>query len=243
MSRKEILIFDSIQEIADSVVSTWKGLAEQAMKEDRLFSVALSGGRTPEPIYKRLAEKKDFPWYRTHVFMVDERYVPYEDERNNYRMINQSLLIGLEIPATNIHPILTTELYPEDAARDYENDLITFFKDKFKKAPGFDLILLGIGEDGHIASLFPESEALKEQNKYVVVTSAPDRDEQRITITLPVINNSSNIMIIVTGKKKARVVRDAIEGKGQKSPASLINPQNGKVIYLLDTEAASLLKK
>jgi len=243
VSRKEILIFDSIQEIAESVISTWKGLAEQALKENKIFSVALSGGKTPEPIYKRLAEKKDLPWYRTHIFMVDERYVPYNHERNNYRMINQSLLIGLEIPATNIHPILTTELYPEDAAGDYENDLVTFFRDKFKKTPGFDLILLGIGEDGHIASLFPDSEALREQGRYVVVASAPDRDEQRITITLPVINNSSNIMIIVTGKKKARVVRNVIEGKGQMTPASLINPHNGKVIYLLDAEAASLLKK
>ncbi len=141
MSR-EVLIFKDIDKAADYAVRKWAEIAEKTVTEKGSFSVALSGGKTPATLLHKLAKKNKLPWNKTHVFMVDERFVPYHDENNNYRMINEILMRHVDIPAKNIHPILTTIETPQASALKYEKDLNSFFS----SSPGFDLVLLGIGK-------------------------------------------------------------------------------------------------
>lgn len=230
--------------MADFVIAQWKTISEKAIKGKGYFSVALSGGRTPEFLYKKLSNKRTLPWNKTHVFLTDERYVPYEDEENNLHMINNTLLTRVSIPKKNVHPISTSEVTPLESAEKYEEDLISFFRTAETALPKFDLILLGIGEDGHTASLFPETPSLKEIRHFAVTVSPKDKTKKdRITITFPVINMAKNIVFLVTGGNKAKIVKDVIEGKNNLLPAAMVEPEKGKLFFLLDESAGSLLKK
>ncbi len=241
-NRKEVIIFKTIDDMADFIIEQWRTVSEKAIKENECFTVALSGGRTPEFLYKKLSHKKTLPWSKTHVFLTDERYVAYENEENNLHMINNTLLTRVSIPKDNIHPISTSEVTPRESAEKYEEDLISFFRTAETTLPEFDLILLGIGEDGHTASLFPGTPSLKETSRFAVTVSPKDKTRKdRITITIPVINMAKNIIFLVTGGTKARIVKDVIEGKNNLLPAAMVKPEKGKLFFLLDEGAGSLL--
>jgi 6-phosphogluconolactonase len=194
------------------------------------------------PLYEKLAKTTGLLWNMTHVFMVDERFVPYESYDNNHHMINRILLINIEIPASNIHPILTTEITPQTSAAKYEEDLVAFFKKTKSRTPGFDLVLLGVGDDGHTASLFPGTSAVDEAKHLAVEGVSPDNtNKERITITFPLINNSENIIFLATGTNKAGVMKDILENEKSPLPAAKVRPLNGRVLFLLDRDAATLL--
>ncbi len=240
MVKKQVIIFKDIDGIADYAVRKWTEIAEKTVNEKSSFSVALSGGKTPTTLFKKLAKEKNLPWNRTHVFMVDERFVPYHDENNNYRMINETLLRHVDIPAKNIHPISTTVETPQVSALKYEKDLDSFFSSR----PGLDLILLGIGNDGHTASLFPGMPSLKEKKHLaIVVPPSGPIETERITLTFPIINGAENILFMATGDDKAPVIREVIEKEKSRLPAAIVRPGKYSPVFLLDEDAASLLSK
>lgn len=239
-NNKTILTFKNLDKIANYVVTKWTEIAERTVNEKGSFSVALSGGKTPAALLQKLAKEKKLPWNKTHVFMVDERFVPYHDENNNYRMINEILMRHVDIPAKNIHPILTTIESPQASALKYEKELNSFFKSR----PGFDLLLLGIGDDGHTASLFPGSPSLKEK-KHLSIAVPPSGTviSERITMTFPIINEAENIMFMATGSNKSGIIRNVIENEKSRLPAAMVRPRKGSLFFLLDETAASLLSK
>ncbi|MBL7032497.1 MAG: 6-phosphogluconolactonase [Nitrospira sp.] len=239
-NNKTILTFKNLDKIANYVVTKWTEIAERTVNEKGSFSVALSGGKTPAALLQKLAKEKKLPWNKTHVFMVDERFVPYHDENNNYRMINEILMRHVDIPAKNIHPILTTIESAQASALKYEKELNSFFKSR----PGFDLLLLGIGDDGHTASLFPGSPSLKEK-KHLSIAVPPSGTviSERITMTFPIINEAENIMFMATGSNKSGIIRNVIENEKSRLPAAMVRPRKGSLFFLLDETAASLLSK
>ncbi len=242
--KKDVLIFKNLNQMADYGVTIWKDIAWKAIEEQGRFVVALSGGKTPVELYNRLALEKDFPWDKTYVFMVDERFVPYESDDNNYQMINRILLRHVQIPAKNIHPILTLESSSSGSALRYEEDLVSFFKNIDDKYPQFDLILLGIGDDGHTASIFPGSDelSLKEtRHLTAAITPSDESKKERITLTFPVLNNAKNIVFLAAGENKAEIVKEIMGSKKSLLPAAMVKPKKGKMLFLLDKSAGSLL--
>ncbi len=240
---KEILIFKNVEQLSDFATEKWMNISEKAIKDKGCFTVALSGGKTPMTLYQKLANlKNSLPWDKTHIFLVDERFVPYEDKESNYNMINQTLLRHVKIPKENIHPISTKEDTPQASAIKYEEDLISYFKLSQGESLKFDLILLGIGEDGHTASLFPDSPSLKE-NKHLAIAITPSdtSKKERITLTFSVINNADNIIFLACGTNKAKIVKEVLEEENSLLPAAIVKPKKGKLVFLMDESAGSCL--
>ena len=213
--------------------------AEKAIRKNGVFSIALSGGTTPLGVYKLLAEllvNRHKMLNAIHIFWGDERCVPYDDERSNYKSAYDNFLSKINIPEENIHkiPFITD---PAKAAIEYEKDLKRFFKTNENSFPEFDLILLGMGPDGHTASLFPKSKALNEKEKWVIDTEIPEMSPRvkRITLTLPVINNARSVLFLISGEEKKKIVDEIIEDENEmvkKYPAARVKPQ-GKVKWLI----------
>lgn len=203
------------------------------------FSVALSGGSTPRRLYELLARpphRDAFPWHRTHVFWGDERFVPKADARSNYRMTHEALLSHVPIPSANVHPIPTEDTTPLDAAIGYEKTLKSFYGAAVldPSRPLFDVMLLGLGGDGHIASLFPGSPALGERERWVIaVTEGPP--EPRISLTYPPVESSCDVVFLVEGTEK-RTVFERVR-RGDDLPATRLRPV-GRLLWLVDKAAA-----
>lgn len=217
--------------------------AEQAIAQRGRFSVALSGGNTPRSVYSLLAQqyKTSLPWDKIHVFFGDERCVPPDHPDSNYRMANEALLSHVPIPPENVHRI-RAELDREAAAKDYESQLRSFFQLANNSWPCFDLIMLGLGQDGHTASLFPGSSALDEKSRLVAPTWVEKKKTFRITLTYPVLNHAAEVEFLVSGSGKAQILRDVLKPSGSGAfPAQGINPEHGRLLWLLDQAAASLL--
>jgi len=243
MMNKNILIFNNSDQIAEYAIQQWKEISDDAIRQRGLFTVALSGGSTPVKLYKELSGT-DLKWDKTHIFIVDERFVPFDHSDSNYRMINETLLSNINIPAQNIHPVPTGKGSSDESARSYERDLLSFFNLSSGGIPEFDLVLLGLGDDGHTASLFPGSSALTGKDRLAVSAMPPDKSiHERITITLPVINNARNIYFIVTGSSKSSLVLDVLENQDSKLPAALVKPEKGDLCFLLDKSSGSLLSE
>jgi 6-phosphogluconolactonase len=203
-------------------------------------AICLSGGTTPQRLYGRLAEapyRDRFPWSRTHFFWGDERFVPHDDSLSNYSMANKALLSRAPIPAANIHPIPTEGLTPEDAARRYERDLKSFYEatrgETMRRL--FDVMLLGLGEDGHLASLFPGSDALQERERWVVAVTG-GKPKARITLTYPALENSANSVFLVAGEEK-NMMLDRFRRHDEALPAVHFNPL-GELRVIADERAA-----
>jgi len=244
MVEENVFIFKDPDRLTDFFITQWRTLCDKAVRTGGQFTAALSGGRTTVIFYQKLSGEKSLPWDKTQIFMVDERFVPYESGENNYHTINRTLLRHVAIPARNVHPILTSENSPQASAKRYEEDLISWFKISGSRLPQFDLVLLGMGEDGHTASLFPEAQFLKEARRLAMPVSPLDKTKMdRITITLPVINNSRNVMFLVTGKNKSAIIKEVVERKNNLLPAAMVNPKHGRLLFLLDESAGALLKK
>lgn len=241
MSNKEILVFENTDQLEEHAIRKWRDIAEDAVKHRGIFTVSLSGGSTPVKLYKELSGT-DLKWDRTHIFIVDERFVPFDHIDSNFRMINETLLSNIDIPDHNIHPVSTAEVAPDESATLYESQMFSFFNLSSASIPVFDLILLGVGDDGHTASLFPGSPALDENDRLAVSSVPPDTSMHgRITITFPVINSARNIIIQITGSAKAEIVKDILENKKSNLPAAYVRPKKGRLYYMLDRQAGDLL--
>jgi 6-phosphogluconolactonase len=215
------------------------------IEPDHFYTIALSGGSTPEYIFRYLAENyaDRIDWEKLLVFWGDERCVAPESSESNYRMAYESLLQNVPIPDTNIFRI-KGEDDPASEARQY-SELVTDNVAEFEDTPQFDLMLLGLGNDGHTASIFPDRTELFKSARLFEVAVKPGTGEKRITATGRLINNSSKIYFIVTGREKAKIVSEIIEKKtgSEHYPASMVNPGSGHTVWMLDAQAASLLKK
>ncbi|HEY7406188.1 MAG TPA: 6-phosphogluconolactonase, partial [Candidatus Angelobacter sp.] len=186
--------------------------------------------------------KTSLPWSKVHIFFGDERSVPPDHPDSNYRMANESLLSQVAIPGENVHRILA-ELDPEPAAQEYENQLREFFHVAGDAWPRFDLIMLGLGEDGHTASLFPGSSALEESSRLVAPTWVEEKKTFRITLTYPVLNHAAEVEFLVSGAGKAQILRDVLRPSTDSTyPAQRVQPENGRLLWLLDQDAARLLQ-
>jgi 6-phosphogluconolactonase len=219
-------------------VADW--LLAMATAKEGMFAVALSGGSTPRQFYERLARppyRDAFPWSRTHWFWGDERFVPHDDALSNYRMVREAMLSRVPIPATNIHPILTEGVTPEAAAAAYERDLKSFYGvDRLDPArPLFDATLLGLGTDGHTASLFPGSIVLEERSRWVAAIVGA-KSEARITLTYPVLESSRHAAFLVSGEEK-RAIFSRLRRDDGNLPAARLHP-TGKLSLFADAAAA-----
>jgi 6-phosphogluconolactonase len=237
-----VFVFENSKEMTYFMVRKWKELSGEAFRARGFFVAALSGGNTPRDFYISLAGLEDQGiWSRTHIFMADERYVPFTAAQSNYGMLNELLLDKVPVPGENCHPVPVMEPTIERAAEKYEDHMRNFFRLEGAAFPAFDLIMLGIGEDGHTASLFPGHNALGERKRLVCPVKKAPKEHQRVTLTLPVINNARNIIFLVAGKEKATAVRGVIEEQNPSLPASMIRPAEGTLSFVIDHEAASLL--
>jgi 6-phosphogluconolactonase len=241
----EITVFPDTESFIAGAADFIAGLAGQAVAERGRFSIALAGGNTPRPVYERLAtahyaERIDWPWVQ--VFFGDERCVPPEDGRSNYRMAREALFDHVPLPPGNIHRI-HGEDHPRQAALLYELELQAVFRTT--APPELDLVLLGIGDNGHTASLFPGTAGLRETQRWVVPQYVEVTQSWRVTLTLPVINAARHVAFLVQGEAKAEVLWCVFEGRYEPDvlPAQLVQPARGQLTCLLDAAAAARLKE
>lgn len=241
---REILVFRDTGAMADHVLWVWTDICGEAIKRRGQFCVALSGGKTPAPLYKKLSQTPYLPWNKTHLFLVDERIVPYDHGESNFGMIRRMLLGSIPLPEENIHPIPADDATPSDAAAAYERELASFFHLVQNEAPVFDLVLLGMGADGHTASLFPVSDLLNEYSRLASAVIPYNGDlTPRVTLTFPVINNAEHIVFFIAGGGKAKTVKDVLDGTNDVLPASMVRPVRGRLFFVLDDAAGALLSK
>jgi 6-phosphogluconolactonase len=206
------------------------------------FAIALSGGHTPEKMYALWAQNEKYrtetPWDRVHMFWGDERFVSADDPLSNYRMTREALLSHVPIPAANVHPVPTNLATPQAAAAAYDAELRKFFP---TVTPAFDVTLLGIGPEGHTASLFPGSPALDEKKKWVEAVTVLATPPNRLTFTLPVLNHSRNTYFLAAGEGK-KAILDALRAESDPArsqyPAARIQPLDGRVVWFLDEPAS-----
>jgi 6-phosphogluconolactonase len=242
---RQILIFDNAADVARAAADRCVEIAHAAIDERGRFSVALAGGSTPKRAYELLASddyKAQLDWSKVHIFFGDERCVPPDDAESNYRMANEALLSRVSIPPQNIHRMQGVGDAVADA-RLYEDELRTFFNDA--EWPRFDLIFLGMGDDGHTASLFPNSAALNEQQAWVAANWVEKFGVYRITLSLPAINHAAHIAFLVTGENKAERLAEVL-GEAQSDeplPSQLIHPLDGSLEWLIDKAAARKIVK
>jgi 6-phosphogluconolactonase len=220
----------------------WVAAARSAVGDRGRFALALSGGRTPRGLYRLLADEVAFrdamPWDRTHVFWSDERHVPPDHPDSNFRMAREALLDRVPVPAANIHRVPGEDPDARRAAARYESEIRAFFGSALSAVPRFDLILLGLGTDGHTASLFPGTSASDDTTRLVVVTRAPAAGGERISLTLPVLNRAGCVMVLVSGADKAAITRTVLgEPRDPPLPAQRVRPA-GRLLWLLDAAAA-----
>jgi 6-phosphogluconolactonase len=242
MSEREIILCRDADDLARKAAEQWIALAAAAIAASGRFALALSGGSTPKILYSLLATpefRERIEWNRVHLFWGDERCVPPDHPESNYRMTREALLSKIEIPPENIHRMLG-EKDPATATAEYEHQLRNFFLGK-TSAPRFDLVLLGLGEDGHTASLFPGSAALKETARWVVTSYVERLRAHRLTLTLPVINAAAQVSFLVAGESKSAIVK-ALLGKDSNPsqyPAGHVNPITGKLTWFITQDAAA----
>ena len=239
--QRKILIFEDTNTLTNYLLDKWVEIAKESIARNNRFTVALSGGRSPMEFYCKLSALEEFGfWQRTHIFLGDERFVPHNDDNSNFKMIKENLLNYVSIPPENVHPVETDQKNVDLSAESYKNELVRFFEFKENNLPQFDLVLLGIGVDGHTASLFPNDEKIDAPGRLVLPVSLPHLKHERISLTLPVINNARHVIMLVIGASKADIFSEIIE-KNLPVPASMVNPSDGKMMFLLEKEAARKL--
>jgi 6-phosphogluconolactonase len=235
------------QEVFEAAAEEVVRAAKQAVTERGRFTIALSGGSTPKNLYTLLATnaRTSLPWDRTYFFWSDERHVPPDDPDSNYRMAEEAMLSKIPVAASNVFRVPTENPDAAAAAEAYEQTLRKFFAVEAGQFPRFDLILLGMGPDGHTASLFPETAALREKSRLVVANWVEKLKTSRITFTLPLLNAARCVAFLVSGTDKASVLHEVLEGDApaEQFPAKLVRPSDGKLIWFLDRAAASGLTK
>ncbi len=251
MSISNTRVFSDSDELALMAAKEINRLAQERVKDSGKFSIALSGGSTPKKLYKLLADPArfpDFPWEETHFFFGDERTVPPDHADSNFRMTHETLFSGdsaKAIPPNHIHRIRGEEKDASLAANHYEVELANYFGGS--GIPQFDLVLLGMGDDGHTASLFPGTAGLTEERKWVIANWVEKFKTFRITFTFPVINHARNIMFLVAGPDKTQRVSEILgQSPSEKSkrpsyPIEHVKPGEGTAVWYLDKAAAAKL--
>jgi 6-phosphogluconolactonase len=231
----EIVVLPDLDAIAHEATDRVVALARSAIASHGRFTVALSGGSTPQPLYELLVTQP-IEWLHVHIFWGDERCVPPDHPDSNYGMVQRALLLHIDIPAQNVHR-MQGEIDPMQAAQRYETELRAFFGQR----PRFDLILLGMGPDAHTASLFPGTTALHEHQRLVVAHYVEKLHTTRITLTLPVINAAGDVIFLIAGADKAAALRSIWHGPPNRDqfPAQGVAPTTGRVIWLVDQAAAT----
>jgi 6-phosphogluconolactonase len=243
---REIRIVEDAGALARASAEEFRQAVESAVGVRGEAAVALSGGATPRRLYERLAGhayRDRLAWARIHFFFGDERPVPPEDPESNYRMAFESMLRRVPVPEGNVHRIRGEAPEAEAAARDYERDLTGHFRLRAGEFPRFDLALLGLGPDGHTASLFPGTRALREERRLAVANWVGKLDTTRITLTAPVFNHAACVLFLVSGEDKAIPLKSVLEGahEPEQLPAQLIHPDRGRLLWLADRSAAARL--
>jgi len=237
-----IQVYDDLESLSHAAAELFVRRAQQAVQARGRFSVALAGGHTPRRTYELLAQRplRDrVPWAQVHVFWGDERCVPPDDPRSNARMAREALLDHVPVPAEQIHPIRCAQA-PREAAERYEDLLRDFFAGQ---PPRFDLVFLGLGENGHTASLFPDTPVLDERERWVAEVYVAEQGLYRVTLTAPLLNRARLILCLVAGAAKAPVLHEVLKGPSEprQLPAQLIRPMDSELLWFVDREAASLL--
>jgi 6-phosphogluconolactonase len=230
----EVRIFENGLELATVLAAEIEILAKNCKAQNRKLNIAFSGGNTPKTLFEVLASghRETLPWADVNIFFVDERCVPPEHTESNYRMCLHSLFSKVSIPAANIHRI-RGEADPESEAQRYSNEIESVLP-KENNIPRFDLILLGLGEDGHTASIFPDQMGLLQSNIIYATSVHPQSGQKRIGLTGKVINAAEQVIFLVTGSNKSRITRAVADEKKRFYPASHIKPVNGKLSWYLD---------
>jgi len=236
----EVIILPDAEAVAQKAADMFAQLGQPVVAHNSKFSVALAGGSTPQRMYEILAERKSFPWDHTLFFWGDERDVLPESPQSNYRMANEALLSRVAIPQANVFPVPTRIGIPAKCAAEYQQ----FLMEKLgAPIPMFDLIILGMGEDGHTASLFSGTQGVKEQNVAFMANFVKPINAWRYTITPPVIKAARRVLILVTGSGKAGRLKEVFESENAHLPVSLVNQRKLPTVWLLDKAAASELPK
>lgn len=228
------------KEVAEWITKT----ISETLKKQEKFTWVLSGGNTPKPVYELLSSmhyRELIDWKKIHFFWGDERAVPFADNRNNAKMAYETLLNNVPVAAEQIH-VMRTDISPEQSATEYEKILRGYFplSTENSKLKTFDLVLLGMGEDGHTLSLFPGTEVVHEENAWTKAFFLKAQDMYRITLTKSIVNRSSKIAFLTTGENKANALHEVIEGKYNPDlyPAQVIKPVNGELHWFVDSDAA-----
>ena len=225
-----IRVFENARELARGAAEHFVALAQKDG-----FTVALSGGSTPKLLYQLLADeplRTRVPWSRTHFYWSDERHVPPDHPDSNYRMAYEAMLSHVPVPETNVHRIRSEIPDAQKAADEYEQTIVS----------RIDLILLGLGTDGHTASIFPGSDVLHETKRLIAAPWVDKLNTYRITMTLPLLNNGASVLFLISGAEKAEIVKEVLEGP-KKFPAQFVQPTNGELIWMLDRDAARNLNR
>jgi 6-phosphogluconolactonase len=248
MSQESREIYPDADALARAAARDLLRLARESVAERGIFTLALAGGSTPRKLYSLLAADPafaDFPWDRTHLFFGDERHVPPSHIDSNYLMVSGTLLDSGRVPATNVHRIRAELPDANAAAIDYDVEMHTFFTPEMRLGafPRFDVILLGMGPDGHTASLFPGSKGLEEKERWVVANWVEKFKSARITFTFPVLNAARAVLLLIAGPDKAPMIREVLETHRDTPtyPVQRVQPVDGAKVWLLDHAAAAAL--
>jgi 6-phosphogluconolactonase len=238
----ELKVYADLNELSRAAAAEFVRLACNAVQAKGMFTVALSGGSTPRALYELLGGEllSKLPCNRMHFFWGDERFVSADDPENNYRAANEAMLSKLNVSAANIHRIPTEASGARQAAEQYEQELRAFFRLSPGELPRFDLMLLGLGGDGHTASLFPGTSAPVEKEKLVVDVWIEKLHASRITLTPPVFNHAVNVIFLVAGADKAATLHSVLKGtyEPDRFPAQVIRPPYGRLVWMVDRAAA-----
>ena len=247
MSRS-IEILEDVSALAQKAATIYTRAAQDAVRARGVFRVAMAGGSTPKALHALLVAepfRSQLPWDRIQIFFGDERHVPPDHSDSNYRMVADTFLSKTPITPDQVFRIKGELLDTERAAEDYEKVLRTQFTLKPGELPRFDLMMLGMGNEGHTLSLFPGTTALRDNGRLVVRTWVGKLYTERITCTAPVANHSAAVMFMIAGADKAAALKAVLEGpyEPEQLPSQLIKPENGKLLFLVDSAASGMLSK
>lgn len=239
-----IKIYADFKLLARAAAEHFVAQSSEAVAQRGSFTVALSGGSTPKILFKILADPNEpfrdqIPWSRIHFFWSDERHVPPDHPDSNYRMANEALLSRVPTTQSNVHRVLSENPDAAEVAAEYERTVVEITG---QSLPQLDLILLGLGSDGHTASIFPGSDVMHDFKRLVAAPWVEKLKTYRITMTLPLLNNGASVLFLVSGSEKAKIVKEIFEGP-ETFPAQAVKPANGELLWMLDNDAAGAVTR
>ncbi len=247
MQINSIEVYADRRSLARGAAERWIMLYEAALADKGMFHVALAGGSTPRELYQLLSQPEfssRIKWQYVHIYFGDERFVPPVHEESNFKMAKEALLDHIPIPSPNVHRIETEVGNPQTVASRYEAILVDKLPKSQQGIPQFDLILLGIGPDGHTASLFPGTDILQQREHFVAAVYVEQKATWRISLTFPVINAARHLLFLVAGKDKREIIREVLSSRGEEPsfPVQMLEPV-GELEFYLDAEAAAGLER